>query len=279
MHPQVHRDEGTASVVISAPQAFAAHASPVTVAEFSPSGDRLITCDGTGVVLLWSNLAAPEQEAWELPPAAAAAAAAAAAVMGAVAAAIKGEKVGTVQTTVGAGAEGGAFSGGEGGGRDRGQERRFGRENGDGDLESELGAAATEAEEAKEAAAVATATMDSDLMAVPGGAREGGGGRVSLHPGGTASKVPWFLDEAEEDRLDGEGHDGQREEDDEVVGKSEEELAAAVAGAVAASDLTPVPQGGTRDRRSKEFASISDQTPPPGIALVKVGAISRRWDV
>lgn len=54
-------------MVISAPQAFAAHASPITVAEFSGSGDRLVTCDGTGVVLLWSNLAAPKPEAWTAP--------------------------------------------------------------------------------------------------------------------------------------------------------------------------------------------------------------------
>eukprot|EP00903_Cladosiphon_okamuranus_P011112 g10488.t1 len=61
---QIHRDERSASVVLSAPQAFAAHASPVTVAVFSAGGDRLVTCDGTGVVLLWSNLAAPEPDAW-----------------------------------------------------------------------------------------------------------------------------------------------------------------------------------------------------------------------
>lgn len=65
---QVQRDERNASVVISAPQAFAAHASPVTVAVFSAAGDRLVTCDGTGVVLLWSNLAAPAPEAWDAPP-------------------------------------------------------------------------------------------------------------------------------------------------------------------------------------------------------------------
>lgn len=61
---QVYRDERSASVVLSAPQAFAAHASPVTVAAFSAGGDRLVTCDGTGVVLLWANLAAPESDAW-----------------------------------------------------------------------------------------------------------------------------------------------------------------------------------------------------------------------
>ena len=65
---QIHRDERSASVVLSAPQAFAAHASPVTVAVFSAGGDRLVTCDGTGVVLLWSNLAAPGPDAWAAPP-------------------------------------------------------------------------------------------------------------------------------------------------------------------------------------------------------------------
>ena len=65
--PQVHRDERSASVVMSVPQAFAAHASPLTAAAFSSTGDRLVTCDGTGVVLLWTNLAAPQQEAWATP--------------------------------------------------------------------------------------------------------------------------------------------------------------------------------------------------------------------
>lgn len=64
--------------MMSTPQAFAAHASPLTVAAFSPTGDRLVTCDGTGVVLLWTNLAAPEPAAWAMPRAAAVAAAPAA---------------------------------------------------------------------------------------------------------------------------------------------------------------------------------------------------------
>lgn len=68
LNKQVHRDEASSSVVVSAPQVFAAHASPLTAVTFSPSGRRLVTCDGAGVVLLWSNLAAPVTEAWSAAP-------------------------------------------------------------------------------------------------------------------------------------------------------------------------------------------------------------------
>lgn len=51
-------------MALSVPQAFAAHAAPLTAVAFSPVGDRLVTCDSTGVVLLWTNLAAPRPEAW-----------------------------------------------------------------------------------------------------------------------------------------------------------------------------------------------------------------------
>lgn len=62
--PQVHRDDASASMVMSAPQVFAAHACPLTAAAFSPSAKRLVTCDSAGVILLWSNLAAPPEDAW-----------------------------------------------------------------------------------------------------------------------------------------------------------------------------------------------------------------------
>lgn len=72
VYHQVHRDDQSSSVALSAPQAFAAHAAPLTAVAFSPVGDRLVTCDSTGVVLLWTNLAAPRPEAWAtsrtLPP-------------------------------------------------------------------------------------------------------------------------------------------------------------------------------------------------------------------
>lgn len=64
---QVHRDEASSSVLVSAPQVFAAHATPLTAAAFSANGAWLVTCDGAGVVLLWSNLAAPGPEAWNNP--------------------------------------------------------------------------------------------------------------------------------------------------------------------------------------------------------------------
>lgn len=64
VYQQVHRDDKSSSVALSVPQAFAAHAAPLTAVAFSPVGDRLVTCDSTGVVLLWTNLAAPRPEAW-----------------------------------------------------------------------------------------------------------------------------------------------------------------------------------------------------------------------
>ena len=236
---QVHRDEGSASVIISAPQAFAAHASPVTVAVFSPSGDRLVTCDGTGVVLLWSNLAAPVPEAWETPPAvaaasAAAAAAAAAEVMEAVAAAMTG------RGAVGVRADGG--------------------------LKLELEAIESEAAEA-EAEAGAEAAVAA-VAAVRGGGRDGGGGRASLRPEDRERKVPWFLDEREEDGADGEGQEEEGQEDI-FVGKTAGQSAAPEVVA-AAGDWASMTQGGAKEE-GRGFASILDQTPPPGIALVRGG--------
>lgn len=60
----MHRGEASPSLLLSAPQVYNAHASPLTAAAFSPSASRLVTGDGTGVVLLWSNLAAPDPGAW-----------------------------------------------------------------------------------------------------------------------------------------------------------------------------------------------------------------------
>ncbi|CAM9738065.1 unnamed protein product, partial [Choristocarpus tenellus] len=57
---QVHRDISSASVVLSMPQVFAAHSAPLSAAAFSRCGTHLVTCDASGVVLLWSNLASPD---------------------------------------------------------------------------------------------------------------------------------------------------------------------------------------------------------------------------
>lgn len=213
---------------MSAPQTFAAHASPVTAMVFSPTGDRLVTCDGTGVVLLWSNLAAPEPTAWAVPAQAAAAAAAPSVASAAAAAA-----------SVNAGRSG----------------QMFGGEQGDGDLEEE------EEEEEEEAAPALAVSADRLIFTkdCEGGARGVAGGndvfRTCPLSTGSAGDTPWHFDAADKSKIEGGV--------EEVVTARTMALAAAAA-AAAAAHVSPATHAERRGGGGG-FASMLDQTPPPTI--------------